>query len=307
MPIVNGRNNDEVKYFDIFKYTSRIKLESYVVDHAEETNQAFDEYMKNLLKYDPYAVIFYLIDSFYKEIVNSQEIENHFIRPNLLSDDVFFDTLNVSHARIHQLHEEVTKGEENSQKGYRTVPVRVSKMTDQGEVVFWRAPNPEDVKPFMDDFVKLYKTTKASLLFSNPFIVSSLIHLLFIRIHPYNDGNGRTARMLHNIKFTESVNKIYGMKLKICPLNLSGSILINKPTYASRLDNIYFDIEHDTNDTINKWFDFILNMNDEQIFYNMNRIHELEESMERLTEYKGQDKQKFLEKINRMNIKNLEK
>lgn len=303
MPIINGMNNDEVHYFDIFEYVSRIKLDSYVVDHAEETNQAFDKYMRELLKYDPYAAIFYLIDNFYKEMVSSQQIENHFIRPDLLADDVFFETLNVSHARIHRLHEEAVKTEANKQSGYRTAPVRVSKMTPQGEIVFWRAPNPEYVKPFMDDFIRLYKTTKTSLLFSNPFIASALMHLLFVRIHPYNDGNGRTARLIHNIKFTESVNKIHGMKLKISPLNLSGSILINKPTYASRLNNIYFDLEHDTNDAINRWFDFILNMNDEQIFYNTNRINELEEAMHNLGNYQGEEKAKILEKINKMGIK----
>ena len=64
------------------------------------------------------------------------------------------------------------------------------------------------------------------------------MHLLFVRIHPYSDGNGRTARLIHNIKFTESINKLYGMKLKISPLNLSKSILLNKITYVKRIDNI---------------------------------------------------------------------
>ena len=47
---------------------------------------------------------------------------------------------------------------------------------------------------------------------SNPFLKSALIHLLFLRIHPYADGNGRTARLLHNSKFTASINSIYGIE-----------------------------------------------------------------------------------------------
>ena len=128
----------------------------------------------------------------------------------------------------------------------------------------------------MSDFIKIYKHGGTKLLFSNPFLASALMHLLFIRIHPYTDGNGRTARVIHNIKFTEMINKLYGTRLKLSPLNLSGSILVNKMTYVKRLDNIYFDVEHDTNDNINKWFDFILDMADERIFVARNRLDNID-------------------------------
>ena len=85
----------------------------------------------------------------------------------------------------------------------------------------------------MNDFIQIYKRKDISLLMSNPFLKSSLIHLLFLRIHPYADGNGRTARLLHNAKFTDSINRLYGMKLKISPLNLSESIYLNKKFYSS--------------------------------------------------------------------------
>ena len=62
------------------------------------------------------------------------------------------------------------------------------------------------------------------------------------------------------------------MNLKICPLNISQSILLNQPTYVRRINDIYFDFEHDSNDEINRWFDFILNMTDEQLYFNTNRL-----------------------------------
>ena len=69
----------------------------------------------------------------------------------------------------------------------------------------------------MNDFIRVYKQGGTSSIYSNPFLASSLIHLLFLRIHPYTDGNGRTARILHNIKFTEMINKLYGTRLKLSP------------------------------------------------------------------------------------------
>ena len=62
------------------------------------------------------------------------------------------------------------------------------------------------------------------------------------------------------------------MKLKLCPLNLSQNILLNQFTYVNRIDDIYFDLEHDSNHEINRWFDFMLNMVDEQIYYNNNKL-----------------------------------
>ena len=32
----------------------------------------------------------------------------------------------------------------------------------------------------------------------NPFVQASLLHLLFVSIHPFQDGNGRIARLLHS-------------------------------------------------------------------------------------------------------------
>ena len=92
-------------------------------------------------------------------------------------------------------------------------------------------------------------------------------------------GNGRTARIIHNIKFTESINKLYGSRLKISPLNISESILINKITYVKRIDNIYFDIKHDSNNEINAWFNFILDMIDEQLYKSMNKLQEIDSSL----------------------------
>ena len=190
----------------------------------------------------------------------------------LRDKSVFFDTLNINHKRIHELHnfvidKEIHEGIMVPTFDYRNVPVNVSSYNDNGEEeIFWRGVNPEDVQKFMNEFIKIYKFGGTSLLFSNPFLASSLMHLLFVRIHPYTDGNGRTARVIHNIKFTEMINKLYGTRLKLSPLNLSGSIYVNKITYVKRLDNIYFDVEHDTNEAINRWFDFILDMADERIY-----------------------------------------
>lgn len=269
----NGMNSDFVSFFPLEEYVEKIRLLPSLLEHIEDTNRDFDEYMHKLAEYDQNYIVNYWIFLLYEELRSNQSIElQRFNESTLVEKGVFFDTLNITHKRIHQLHNYVESDKEPT-FSYRTGPVNVSYKDQKGiEHIYWRGANPEDVNKFMNSFLNIYKQSRTSLLFSNPFLVSSLMHLLFLRIHPYSDGNGRTARIIHNIKFTETINKLYGMKLKISPLNLSDSILINKITYVKRIDNIYFDLEHDTNEAINAWFNFILDMADEQIFRATSRL-----------------------------------
>lgn len=286
MPINSlGMNEDYVSYFELEEYVDKIKLLPKLLEHLESTNRDFDNYMNNLSKYDEDYIVNYWIFLLYQELNSSQKIENSkFDMTTLANKSVFFDTLNINHKRIHELHNFVVEKEINDSLleetfDYRTVPVNVSRFTSEGkEEIFWRGANPEDVKKFMNDFVKIYRRGATSLLFANPFLSSSLIHLLFVRIHPYIDGNGRTARVIHNIKFTEMINKLYGTRLKLSPLNLSGSILVNKITYVNRINNIYFDLQHDNNEAINRWFDFILDMADERLYMANNLLDRIDKS-----------------------------
>ncbi len=274
MPILNGMNDDKIEYFSLEEYIKRIKLSSELLEHLEETNKEFDKYMQELSKYDEEYIINYWIYLLYIELMSNQKIENIKNDESKVDEkQIFFDTLNINHKRIHALHNFITEDDLPPTFNYRNTEVNVSCFSPDGtEHIFWRGALASDVNKFMNDFIKIYKQGGTSLIYSNPFLASSLIHLLFLRIHPYTDGNGRTARIIHNIKFTEMVNKLYGTRLKLSPLNISESILINKITYVKRIDNIYFDMKNDCNEEINKWFNFILDMVDEQLYKSMNKL-----------------------------------
>jgi Fic family protein len=49
------------------------------------------------------------------------------------------------------------------------------------------------MEKFHNDIEILLKT---KLSIEEVFFFASLIHLVFVKIHPWNDGNGRTARLL---------------------------------------------------------------------------------------------------------------
>lgn len=279
MEIINGMNPNRVKYFNLYDYISKIKVSSDVLSHMEDTNIEFDAYMNKIKKYNYDELIHFWLIQTAQELVSSSAIERHNIdKKAFLDNELFFNTLYITHNRIHDIHNFVMDGEDNV-KSYRKTPVRISYVDKLGnEQIYWHGPEPEDVNNFMDDFLKVYKSSDLSVINSNPFLKSALIELLFVRIHPYTDGNGRTSRVLYSIKFTDFINRIYGMRLKLCPLNISSSILLNQFRYVNLLDNIYFDLEHDNNEYINKWFDFILNMADEQLYFLSLRLDKLEDT-----------------------------
>ncbi len=48
MPICDGMNDDYVEYFLLEDYIARIKLLPKVLEHLEDTNKDFDDYMTKL-------------------------------------------------------------------------------------------------------------------------------------------------------------------------------------------------------------------------------------------------------------------
>ncbi|MEA5061020.1 MAG: Fic family protein [Erysipelotrichaceae bacterium] len=75
---------------------------------------------------------------------------------------------------------------------YRTINEGVS--DEQGNVVFV-APPPSMVPSLMNNLFSWMNKESNSI---NPLILSSIFHYEFVFIHPFSDGNGRTARFWQN-------------------------------------------------------------------------------------------------------------
>ena len=303
MEIIKYDTARKIEYFDLFDFIKKIKISPCVLEQMEYINNDFDEYFKKLSKLDDKFVLYFLTSLARDEINNNQKVENHKIKDFDFSiGNLFFKSLEISHNRIHDLHKFVMKDDENKEKHgiYRKKPARVSRIFEDKEEIYWYGVEPEDIDKFMDNFLEVYKSRKPSVLDSNPFIKSSLIHLLLAKIQPYFDGNRRTARTLQNVKFTEIINEIYDMDLKICPINLSESISVNILSYLKGLNNTYFDLEHDNNEIINYWFKIMLNMYEEQLYRNKYLIDNMDENVQKILEIKDMTDPKVIKKINNL-------
>jgi Fic family protein len=56
-------------------------------------------------------------------------------------------------------------------------------------------PSPADTPILMQELIEWYRSEEGKL---HPIILASMFHYKFVRIHPFDDGNGRIARLLMN-------------------------------------------------------------------------------------------------------------
>lgn len=76
---------------------------------------------------------------------------------------------------------------------YKTMPNNVR--TSTGETYYFTPP--EQVRPEMTDLIDWYRDQEAAG--EHPIIIAATFHYRFVRIHPFDDGNGRMARLLMNL------------------------------------------------------------------------------------------------------------
>ena len=92
---------------------------------------------------------------------------------------------------LKKIHYLVLKGIEKEDRHagvYRSVPVMISGSKHE-------PPQPYMVQPEMERLFSWYSNNKNKL---HPVELAALFHFKFVYIHPFIDGNGRTARLLMN-------------------------------------------------------------------------------------------------------------
>jgi Fic family protein len=117
-------------------------------------------------------------------------------RSDLLEAYTFAKANELNEKNVSEAHKLLSKNllTSNWQGKYRTQNMYVATKEGKIEDV---AVSPYEVeiemKKLFDDIDYLLKT---ELKIEEVFYFASFIHLVFVKIHPWNDGNGRSARLL---------------------------------------------------------------------------------------------------------------
>ena len=106
-------------------------------------------------------------------------------------EDLVQDNNELSEIDIKNIHAIVLKGIDNENAGrYRTANVIISGASHI-------PPDAIIVSESMEKLIYRYDEWKEKY---HPIIVAALLHAEFVKIHPFIDGNGRTARLLMNFE-----------------------------------------------------------------------------------------------------------
>ena len=124
-----------------------------------------------------------------KSLVEHLEATNHAAALGKVVQIAQLETARIGEHTILDLHSTILHGIDDANAGrYRSIAVRIS-----GSKVL--LPNPVKVPMLMADFVK----ELGNPLDLHPVELAAEAHYQLVTIHPFIDGNGRTARLLMNL------------------------------------------------------------------------------------------------------------
>jgi len=124
-----------------------------------------------------------------KSLKEHLEATNHAKALDFVHAIIDKNTTHIIAKDILVIHEIILKGIDDNNAGqYRNVAVRIS-----GSVVVM--PNPRKVPDLMDEF-QIWLTDQHDL---HPIAFAAEAHYKLVTIHPFIDGNGRSARLLMNL------------------------------------------------------------------------------------------------------------
>lgn len=126
----------------------------------------------------------------------AQEARNYYEAMQYAQSVVAAPSPRVSEDTIKALHYIVAKllpGDYNPGRYREGRNFVVDRTT--GRALF-RPPPPDQVETLMDEYVRWLNTRQAGM---DPYCKAALAHLNFVAIHPFYDGNGRTARLIETM------------------------------------------------------------------------------------------------------------
>ena len=132
--------------------------------------------------------------------IGGKTLREHFEAINHKDAILFIEDLaqkeeRLSEYSIKQIHSLILKNIDDENKGkYRTTNVIISGAEH-------KPPQSFEVQSKMEEFIKNYNENITKL---HPIELASFVHIEFVKIHPFLDGNGRTSRLLMNLELIKA-------------------------------------------------------------------------------------------------------
>lgn len=130
----------------------------------------------------------------------------------------------ITHDMLIEIGSILTKGDETAVQGYRQTGVQV--VSGRQEVVYI-APEASLVLPMMEQLLSYLADDTI-----HPVLKACVAHAYFVTVHPFEDGNGRTARALSYMVLLRSGYDFFRQ------VPISGIIAKQRPSYYKALQAV---------------------------------------------------------------------
>ena len=260
-----------------------IKIYDSSLFHMEDILENYNEYLKKLIELDPKKLKYFIRLLKDREIINNQEteLEQSFLlelyQMSQRKDSIditmkHFEDKKIDKNELKKIHRVVIKGSSDDlEKNYdfrQDNDKWVGSYGTNGQMkVDYLPPDYQEIEELLDYALEYLNENNNN--FDNLFIKPLIVHALIAYIQPFGNGNTRLARVLQHCKICDTTNYLYNTDFSHPTLYLSKNYLNTRSQYRGLIKNLAIGKD---NDAWNKWFEYNLNMIDEQLFYLNNSL-----------------------------------
>jgi len=269
---------------EIIQSIKNLKVYDSTMFHLEDTEKAYRDYLQKLLEsgMNERQSTLFLETLKNRELINNQETEqeNSFLLElyklthRVNSIDLLIKVLSqgpLNQENFIDLHKLVIKGTSDdipANYKYRSDNDKwVGVLGTNGEHKIDYIPPSFETIPENVQFILDYLNEDGNTLFDNVFIKPFIAHAFIAYLQPFGNGNTRIARLIQYGAIFENTAKKWNVPLNKPALYLSRNYLLTRGQYRGLIRDL--SIQKGDN-AWNKWFDYNLNMVDEQL-YKINR------------------------------------
>ena len=256
-----------------------IKIYDSSMFHIEDVYQKYEEYLNNLQQLDPNKLKYFIRHLKNREIINNQETEMEesfmleLFKLSQRKDSIditmnFFEDNSLTIEEVKKIHRVVIKGSSDDLQSNYDLRSDNNKWvgsfgTNGEQKVDYMPPDYNEIEELLE-VVLTYLNEQDNTNFINIFIKPLIVHALIAYIQPFGNGNTRLARVLQHCKICNSTNQYFKTNFSHPTIYLSKNYLLTRGQYRGLIKNISVNKD---NDAWNKWFEYNLNMFDEQLFF----------------------------------------
>lgn len=250
--------------------------------HLEDTYKMYLEYLKKLSELEERKTNYFLRYLKDNELSNNQEteFEEPFItgltklsqRQNSINTTMkLFEKGFLTKEDIKKIHRLVIKGSSDDTKN--NYEFRMDNEKWVGSFVNGK----RDVHYIPPDYKIIDELLNQILLYLNEknydehniFIKPLIVHALLAYVQSFGNGNTRLARVIQHCKVCSMSNEMLGYNFSTPTFYLSENYLKTRPQYRELIKKIAADKDMES---WNKWFNYNLNMIDEQLYFLDNNL-----------------------------------